>query len=180
MAIAETSFAADVGKVRKEIEDHQKELSSLDTEREEHSSAIAQAEARRQYIQDLIEAKKRMTARYGRLAAAKPARVRRRRPGRPPKAVLAARRPRRGGGARRVAAPAVEVAFQRFASMTVTDAAEHVLREAGKPVHLKEIAAQLVAGGKAFRAKKPEVSILTMISKDKRFRNTGRNVWTLV
>jgi len=61
----------------------------------------------------------------------------------------------------------------------VTDAVEQVLKRGGKPVHLRDITSRLIAGGKAFRTKKPEVSILTMISRDKRFRNTGRNMWTL-
>ena len=54
-----------------------------------------------------------------------------------------------------------------------------ILTATRKPVHLRDIVAQLMAGGKKFRAKKPDASILTMLGKDKRFRNTGKNMWAL-
>jgi len=37
----------------------------------------------------------------------------------------------------------------------------------------------MVGKVKAFRARKPEASILTPLAKDRRFRNIGRNVWVL-
>ena len=73
----------------------------------------------------------------------------------------------------------VPVTSDRFAALSVADAAEHVLKTAGKPVHLWVIVTQIIAGGKAIRAKKPHISILNVIARDKRFRNVGKNMWTL-
>ena len=180
MARARIAFTRDVESVRQEIKGHQEEISDIDRELADHYGAIAQGAARREYLQDLIQANERMIVRYAKLARVRAPTRRGRRPGRPPKVAKPARRVGRGRG-RRLARPvAAEPTSQKFAALSVADAAEQVLKRTGKSIHLREVTSRLIAGGKAFRTKKPEVSVLTIIGMDRRFRNTGRNMWTLV
>ena len=179
MARARIAFTRDVESVRQEIKGHLEEISRLDRELAAHYGSIVQGAARRDYLQDLIQANERMIVRYAKLARARAPARRGRRPGRPPKAASPAPRARRRKGSQATAPSVVRVTSHKFAKLTVTDAAEQILRKAGKPVHLREITTQLVAGGKKFRTKKPEGSILTALAKDRRFRNTGRNMWAL-
>jgi len=166
-------FKSDIDTLRKEITGLQKELSGVDREIASHRRAVEQVEVRRHYLQDLIQVKERMVSRYIRLGRVRPPR------GRPRIA-----REERGisptvqvKGAVRGRKPAA--AMEKFGNLSVTDVTEQILRSAGKPVHLKNIVAEMIGGGKTIRAKKPEVSVRNAIARDKRFRNVGRNNWTL-
>jgi len=179
MARTASPFASEVEKLRREIKEHQKVVSGAARDITAQRRAVAQLQVRRQYLQDLIQAKERMIARYAELGSVRPPARRRGRPGRPPKAARPPRRARKRRVSRTPTPATVEVTSDRFAALSVVDAAEHVLKNAGKPVHLSEIITQIMAGGKAIRAKQPHISIRYMIARDKRFRKTGKNVWAL-
>jgi len=168
-------FRSDIEALRSEIRELQQELAGVNKEIEIHQRSVAQIQMRREYLQDLIQVKTRMVSRYSRVGAARVPRVRRL--GRPRKARRVGRAARQVRLARRLR-PVAGIAG-KLASLSVTDATEQILSTAGKPVHLRELVAQLIAGGKTIRAKKPEVSVRNAIAKDKRFLNTGRNNWTL-
>lgn len=179
MARARSSLGYDGKKLQEEIKGHRQELLGVEREGAEHQRAIAEASARREYLQDLIQAKGKMIARYGEMAGARHGVRQPRRPGRPTKAAKPVPGARRRRGRPAAAPVAVRATSKKFAALKVTDAAEQTLKAVGKPVHLRDIAAQLMAGGKKFRAKKPDASILTVLAKDKRFRNMGMNMWRL-
>jgi len=179
MARTRSPFASEVEKLREEVKGHRRDLQRVTREVTAEQRAIARAEVRRRYLQELIQANERMIARYAALAGVRPGPRRARRPGRPPKAARPARTVRRWRMGRAPTPASVPVTSDKFAALSVGDAAEHVLKTAGKPVHLWEIVTQIIAGGKAIRAKKPHISILNVIARDKRFRNTGKNLWAL-
>ena len=90
------------------------------------------------------------------------------RPGVAPRAVGRARPPAKAARAvrtdrkRRVpktpTAATAEVTSDSYGALPVVDAAEHILEAAGEAVRMWEIVAQVMAGGKAFRAKQPHIS----------------------
>ena len=179
MARAASPFSKEIEGLLAEINGHRREVRAVDHEIGMHERAIGQARIRREYLQDLIQATETMIARHAKLAGLRPAARRRRLSGRLPGAAKPVRKARRRIVRRVLRPAAMRVTSQRLAALSVTDAAEQVLKTAGKPIHLKEIAGKVIAGGKVFRTSKPEVSILTLIRKDKRFRNTGKNMWAL-
>lgn len=175
MARAASPFKSDLDTLRGEIKQLQQELLGVNKEITNHERAVAEIQMRREYLQDLIQVKQRTVSRYARLGKVRvpPGR----RPGRPRKAERVMPATRRRRVARR-ARPVPAVAGN-LANLSVTDATQQILKSAGKPVHLKELVAAMISRGKKIRAKKPEVSVRNAIAKDKRFRNAGRNNWTL-
>lgn len=100
MGRALSPLTRDVVGARQEVKGHQEEISRLDRELAAHYGAIARGAARREYLQDLIQAKRKTVARYVGLARAQPAARPGRRPGRPPKAAKPAPRARRRRGSK--------------------------------------------------------------------------------
>ena len=175
MGRAASPFKSDVDALRKEIGRLQKEFSGVERQIASHHRTVEQIQVRRQYLQDLIQVKERMVSRYIRLGRVRAPGVRR--PGRPRKAKKTTP-PARTRRVPRGRKPAPR-GRGKFSNLSVTNATEQILRSAGKPVHLKNVLAEMTAGGKVIRAKKPEMSVRNAIAKDKRFRNVGRNNWTL-
>ena len=57
---------------------------------------------------------------------------------------------------------------------------EEVLRDAGRPLHVSDIAAEALARGAIFKGRKPQVEqVRSSLGGSKRFVNTGGNNWTL-
>ncbi len=68
----------------------------------------------------------------------------------------------------------------RFAGLSVPQGTFLLLKEAGKPLHAKEIHHKLVEGGVRIRSKTPVTSIAISLSRDKRFGKSGPNTFRLV
>lgn len=62
-----------------------------------------------------------------------------------------------------------------FRDMTIGDATAEVLREARKPLHVKEIWRRLSEGGLVLRARRPTSSVVATLLRDTRFEHVGRN-----
>jgi len=67
----------------------------------------------------------------------------------------------------------------RFQGMKIGDAAYEVLKEADRPLHVREIWDRISEGGVESRAKKPWVSIAAALYRDERFENLGRNTFRI-
>jgi len=68
----------------------------------------------------------------------------------------------------------------RFADMTIADAAYEVLKEAGRGIHVKEIWEALSRGGLRSSAQRPTLSVTTALLRDNRFRRVGKNTYAIV
>lgn len=68
---------------------------------------------------------------------------------------------------------------QPYAGMTIAEAALHVLREAGIPLHVTRIWEALQAGGKTSKAQKPTLSLTASLLRDGRFENIGGNMFRI-
>jgi hypothetical protein len=59
------------------------------------------------------------------------------------------------------------------------DAAEALLRESRRPVHYLEVAKRLQADGVFIPGKNPAANLLTRMTRDRRFKKTGRGTYTI-
>jgi HB1, ASXL, restriction endonuclease HTH domain len=59
------------------------------------------------------------------------------------------------------------------------DAAEQMLRDVGRPMHYQELAKMLQAGGVFIPGKNPAANLLTQMTRDRRFRKTGRGIYAV-
>ncbi|MCH8877636.1 MAG: hypothetical protein IIA89_12560 [Chloroflexi bacterium] len=66
-----------------------------------------------------------------------------------------------------------------FANHTIAEAAEALVRKAQQPLHAKVILNYLMDGGRPIQAKNPMTSLFSVLKRDGRFLNLGKNVWTL-
>lgn len=75
-----------------------------------------------------------------------------------------------------------EILFGRskYFGMSVPQAAGILLKEAGTPMHAKEVYRKLVEGGVRIRGKTPVTSIAISLRRDKRFRKVAPNTFELV
>lgn len=75
-----------------------------------------------------------------------------------------------------------EILFGRtkYIGMSVPQAALMLLKEAGTPMHAKEIFRKLVEGGVRIRGKTPVTSIAISLRRDKHFRKVAPNTFDLV
>ena len=67
----------------------------------------------------------------------------------------------------------------RFAGLSIPQGAYFLLKEAGKPLHAKEIYQKLMDGGVRIRSKTPVTSIAISLSRDKRYRKIAPNTFKL-
>ena len=68
----------------------------------------------------------------------------------------------------------------KYVGMNVSEAAYLVLRDAGAPLHAKDICHRLIEGGLRIKAKAPVTSIATSLKRDRRFRKVGPNTFAAV
>jgi len=69
----------------------------------------------------------------------------------------------------------------RFADMTIADAAYEVLKEAGQGMHVTEIWEALSRGGLRLAAQRPTLSVTTALLRDKvRFQKVGKNLYAAI
>ncbi|NKE72679.1 hypothetical protein MNODULE_18165 [Nitrospiraceae bacterium HYJII51-Mn-bac16s-1-B09] len=68
----------------------------------------------------------------------------------------------------------------KYAGLSVPQATFLLLKEAGKPLHAKEIYQKLTEGGVRIRGKTPVTSVAISLSRDKRFKKIAPNTFTLV
>jgi hypothetical protein len=68
----------------------------------------------------------------------------------------------------------------KYFGMSVPQAAAVLLREAGTPMHARELYQKLVEGGMRIRAKTPITSIAISLRRDKRFRKVAPNTFEFV
>jgi hypothetical protein len=68
----------------------------------------------------------------------------------------------------------------KYFGMSVPQAAAVLLREAGTPMHARELYRKLVEGGMRIRAKTPITSIAISLRRDKRFRKVAPNTFEFV
>ena len=67
----------------------------------------------------------------------------------------------------------------RFAGLSVPQGTYFLLKEAGKPLHAKEIYNKLVEGGVRIRSKTPVTSVAVSLSRDKRYSKIAPNTFKL-
>lgn len=68
----------------------------------------------------------------------------------------------------------------KYIGLSVPQATFLLLKEAGKPLHAKEIYQKLTEGGVRIRGKTPVTSVAISLSRDKRFKKIAPNTFTLV
>jgi len=68
----------------------------------------------------------------------------------------------------------------KYLGMSVPQATMVLLKEAGTPMHAKEVYQKLVEGGVRIRGKTPVTSIAISLRRDKRFRRVAPNTFDLV
>lgn len=68
----------------------------------------------------------------------------------------------------------------KYAGMSVPQAALTLLKEAGRPMHAKDIYLKLLEGGVRIRGKTPVTSVAISLKRDKRFRKVAPNTFELV
>jgi hypothetical protein len=68
----------------------------------------------------------------------------------------------------------------KYAGMSVPQAALTLLKEAGRPMHAKDIYLKLSEGGVRIRGKTPVTSVAISLKRDKRFRKVAPNTFELV
>ncbi len=68
----------------------------------------------------------------------------------------------------------------KYVGMSVPQAAIALLKEAGRPMHAKDIYLKLVEGGVRIRGKTPVTSVAISLKRDKRFRKVAPNTFELV
>ncbi|MEW6684268.1 MAG: HTH domain-containing protein [Nitrospirota bacterium] len=68
----------------------------------------------------------------------------------------------------------------KYFGMSVPQAAAVLLKEAGTPMHARELYRKLVEGGIRIRAKTPITSIAISLRRDKRFRKVAPNTFEFV
>ena len=67
----------------------------------------------------------------------------------------------------------------RFAGLSIPQGAFLLLKEAGKPLHAKEIYSKLTDGGVRIRSKTPATAIAVSLSRDKRYKKVAPNTFKL-
>jgi hypothetical protein len=67
----------------------------------------------------------------------------------------------------------------KYAGMSVPQAALALLKEAGRPMHAKDIYLKLLEGGVRIRGKTPVTSVAISLKRDKRFRKVAPNTFEL-
>jgi len=72
------------------------------------------------------------------------------------------------------------LARSKYLGMSVPQAAFLLLRNAGTPMHAKEVYRKLAEGGVRIRGKTPVTSIAISLRRDKRFRKVAPNTFDLV
>jgi hypothetical protein len=101
---------------------------------------------------------------------------------------VAARQPLPGEGEREKGKGTLDVPDQsqeilfgrtKYLGMSVPQAALLLLKEAGSPMHAKEMHRKLVEGGVRIRGKTPVTSIAISLRRDKRFRKVAPNTFEL-
>lgn len=68
----------------------------------------------------------------------------------------------------------------KYVGMSVPQAAVNVLKEAGRPMHAKDIYLRLLEGGVRIRGKTPVTSVAISLKRDKRFKKVAPNTFELV
>lgn len=68
----------------------------------------------------------------------------------------------------------------KYVGMSVSEAAYLILRDAGSPMHAKDICHRLIEGGLRIKAKTPVTSIATSLKRDRRFRKVAPNTFAAV
>ena len=68
----------------------------------------------------------------------------------------------------------------KYVGMSVPEAAYHILREAGRAMHAKELFQRLTAGGIQIKGKTPLTSVATSLKRDRRFRKVGPNTFEVL
>jgi hypothetical protein len=68
----------------------------------------------------------------------------------------------------------------KYFGMSVPQAAASLLKEAGTPMHARELYRKLAEGGMRIRAKTPITSIAISLGRDKRFRKVAPNTFEFV
>ncbi len=68
----------------------------------------------------------------------------------------------------------------KYVGMSVPQAAITLLKEAGRPMHAKDIYLKLLEGGVRIRGKTPVTSVAISLKRDKRFRKVAPNTFELV
>jgi hypothetical protein len=67
----------------------------------------------------------------------------------------------------------------RFVDMSIPDAAAEAIENLERPLHVRELLDVLEAGGKAFKARRPTVSIASALIRDPRFVRVEANTFDL-
>jgi hypothetical protein len=65
----------------------------------------------------------------------------------------------------------------KYSRMSMPDAAYMLLREAGRPMHAKELCQRLIEGGMQIRGKTPLTSVATSLKRDPRFKKVAPNTF---
>jgi hypothetical protein len=68
----------------------------------------------------------------------------------------------------------------KYAGMSVPQAALTLMKEAGRPMHAKDIYLKLLEGGVRIRGKTPVTSVSISLKRDKRFKKVAPNTFELV
>ncbi len=68
----------------------------------------------------------------------------------------------------------------RYSGLSVPQGAFLLLKEAGRPLHAKEIYNKLTEGGVRIRGKTPITSVAISLSRDKRFKKAAPNTFKLL
>ncbi len=68
----------------------------------------------------------------------------------------------------------------KYAGMSVPQAALTLMKEAGRPMHAKDIYLKLLEGGVRIRGKTPVTSVAISLKRDKRFKKVAPNTFELV
>jgi hypothetical protein len=85
-----------------------------------------------------------------------------------------------GDREKREGADGVLIEKTKYAGLSVPRGAFIVLKDAGTPLHAKEIYHRLTEGGSRIRGKTPITSIATSLSRDKNFKKISPNTFKLV
>jgi HB1/ASXL restriction endonuclease-like protein with HTH domain len=68
----------------------------------------------------------------------------------------------------------------KYVRMSVPEAAHHILQDARRPMHAKELWQRLMEGGMQIKGKTPLTSVATSLKRDRRFKKVGPNTFDLL
>lgn len=83
---------------------------------------------------------------------------------------------RRGEG---IIGAQVPVRSNKYADLSIPEAAFRILAQAEEPMHVKDIAEAMAHGGKKLKARRPPVSVAAALLRDSRFEKVAPNTFRI-